>query len=60
MLQKLNKDDLAVLSGSEIISDYNNLYELMAKSLNDAGVGFIADTSGRSLKSVLKYKPFLE
>ena len=59
MLQKLNKDDVAVLSGSEIISDYNNLYELMAKSLNEAGVRFIADTSGRSLKSVLKHKPFL-
>mgnify|MGYP000573895337 CR=1 FL=1 len=31
----------------------------MAKSLNEAGVRFIADTSGRSLKSVLKHKPFL-
>ncbi len=59
MLEKLNKSDLAVLSGSVIKSDFDNLYELMAQKLSTSGVKFIADTSGSSLKSVLKYKPFL-
>ncbi len=59
MLSELNKNDFVVLSGSEIKSDYDNLYELMAQKLSTLGVKFIADTSGKSLKSVLKYKPFL-
>ena len=59
MLEKLNKNDLAVLSGSVIKSDFDNLYELMAQKLSNSNVRFIADTSGSSLKSVLKYKPFL-
>lgn len=59
MLEELNKNDLAVLSGSVIKSDFDNLYELMAQKLSKSGVRFIADTSGSSLKSVLKYKPFL-
>ena len=53
------KDDLVVLSGSAPKSDINGIYSLMAEKLYLGGVNFIADTTGNSLKNILKYKPVM-
>lgn len=55
----MKKDDIIVMSGSEPASGEESIYRLMAKTAFDCGIKFIADTTGKNLKEVIKYKPFL-
>ena len=58
-LNRLNKGDYLVLSGSIPKSVPDDIYERIMKSLLDKEVEFIVDATKDLLLKVLKYKPFL-
>lgn len=58
-LEKLESGDIVVLAGSIPKSINSDIYEIIMTRLKDKGIKFIVDTTGDSLKKVLKYKPFL-
>ena len=55
----MKKTDIIVMSGSEPKSDEESIYKAMAEKAFDCGIKFIADTTGKNLKEVIKYKPLL-
>lgn len=62
LLRKLSKiahGDYLVLSGSVPRSMGSLAYERLLDSVKSKNIKIIADTSGESLKSILKFKPFL-
>lgn len=58
-LEKLESGDIVVLAGSIPKSINSDIYEIIMSKLKDKGIKFIVDTTGDSLKRVLKYNPFL-
>ena len=58
-LEKLQSGDIVVLAGSIPKSINSDIYEKIMDKLNDRGIKFVVDTTGDSLKRVLKYNPFL-
>ena len=58
-LNRLNKGDYLVLSGSIPKSVPDDIYERIMKSLLDKEVEFIVDATKDLLLKVLKYRPFL-
>lgn len=55
----IKPDDFLVLSGSIPPSVSCDIYERIIEKIADRNVNCIVDTTGDSLKKVLKYKPFL-
>lgn len=58
-LEKLESGDIVVLAGSIPKSINSDIYEIIMNRLKGKGIKFIVDTTGDSLKRVLKYNPFL-
>ncbi|MBD7913169.1 1-phosphofructokinase [Clostridium cibarium] len=58
-LEELSNDDILVLAGSIPKTLPENIYETIMQRLNDRGIKFIVDTTGKLLMNVLKYSPFL-
>lgn len=58
-LERLENGDIVVLAGSIPKSINSDIYEIIMNRLKDKGIKFIVDTTGDSLKRVLKYNPFL-
>lgn len=58
-LDKIEKDDFIVISGSVSRNMKNDIYEKICSNINQKGAKIIADTTGEHLVNVLKYKPFL-
>lgn len=58
-LDVLGKDDFLVLGGSVPDSLPQNFYELLMKRLDGKGIRFVVDTTGDTLLTALKHKPFL-
>ena len=58
-INKLEKGDFLILSGSIPKSVPNDIYERIMKSLLDKEVEFIVDATKDLLLKVLKYRPFL-
>lgn len=58
-LSSLKKGDFLILSGSIPKDLPDSIYEDILKLLQDKGIEFIVDASGKLLSNVLKYKPFL-
>lgn len=58
-LEKLEKEDILVLSGSIPRNIGNNIYEIICKRLVDRNIKFVIDATGELLVNTLKYKPFL-
>ncbi len=58
-LSHLGPDDTLVLSGSIPPSIAKNVYEDIMERISPKGCRIVVDTSGDSLESVLKYRPFL-
>ena len=58
-LSCVSDGDYLVISGSVPKSLTDNIYETLIKSLADKNINLVADTTGRQLLNILKYKPFL-
>lgn len=58
-LEKLNKDDLLVISGTVPKSLPDNIYELILERIKDNGVTVIVDATKEILLNTLKYHPLL-
>lgn len=58
-LERLESGDIVVLAGSIPKSINSDIYEIIMNRLKGKGIKFIVDTTGDSLKRVLKYNPFL-
>ena len=58
-LSKIAQGDYLVLSGSVPRSMGSLAYERLLDSVKSKNIKIIADTSGESLKGILKFKPFL-
>ncbi len=58
-LSKINNGDFLILSGSVPRSMGSLAYERLLDSVKSKNIKIIADTSGDSLKCILKFKPFL-
>lgn len=58
-LQKLNEDDILILSGSIHPSLPENFYENIMKIFKHKKIKIIVDTTGNLLLNVLKFNPFL-
>ena len=58
-LEKLNKDDLLVISGTVPKSLPNNIYEMILERIKDNGVTVIVDATKEILLNTLKYHPLL-
>lgn len=58
-LSKIAQGDYLVLSGSVPRSMGSLAYERLLDSVKSKNIKIIADTSGESLKCILKFKPFL-
>lgn len=58
-LEFLKSGDTLVLAGSIPASLPNDIYEQIAKKLQNKGVRLVVDATGNLLLNVLKYKPFL-
>lgn len=58
-LDKLQEGDVLVLAGTVPASVPLDIYERIMERLQSRGVKFVVDTTGESLKKVLKYRPFL-
>ncbi len=58
-LDKIEKDDFIVISGSVSRNMKNDIYEKICSNINQKGAKIIVDTTGKHLINVLKYKPFL-
>ena len=58
-LDDLKSGDTLVLAGSIPSSLPNDIYEQIAKNIQNKGVRLVVDATGNLLLNVLKYKPFL-
>lgn len=58
-IQKINKDDIVILSGNIPKGINNDIYEIICKNLKEKGITFIVDATQELLINVLKYGPFL-
>ena len=58
-LELLKEEDTLVISGNIPNTLPDNIYELMLKRLSGRGIRFVVDATGKLLKNVLKYRPFL-
>jgi 1-phosphofructokinase len=58
-LEELSSDDILTLAGSIPKTLPEDIYETIMKKLQNKGIKFIVDTTGKLLMNVLKYKPFL-
>ena len=58
-LEALKQGDTLVLAGSIPLSLPNDIYEQIAKSVQNKGVRLVVDATGNLLQNALKYKPFL-
>lgn len=58
-LDCLGKGDVLVLAGSVPASVPLDIYEQILERLQDREIHFVVDTTGESLRRVLKYRPFL-
>ena len=58
-LEKLNKDDLLVISGTVPKSLPDNIYEMILERIKDNGVTVIVDATKEILLNTLKYHPLL-
>lgn len=58
-LDNLQKGDVLVLAGTVPASVPLDIYEKIMERLQDKEINFVVDTTGESLKKVLKYRPFL-
>ena len=58
-IQKINKEDIVIISGNIPKGINNNIYEIICKDLKEKGVTFIVDATQELLINVLKYGPFL-
>ncbi|MCJ7856581.1 1-phosphofructokinase [Lachnospiraceae bacterium NSJ-143] len=57
--KSFNTGDIVIISGSEPKSEHGSIYKMLAEGLNKEGIGFIADTTGKSLRDVLPFNPLL-
>lgn len=58
-ISKVQKDDYLVLSGSIPGSMGDSAYERILGCIDSDKVNIVADTTGRALRSILKYKPLM-
>lgn len=58
-IKKIKKNDYLVLSGSIPSSMGESAYERILDCIDTDGINLVADTTGRALRSILKYKPFM-
>lgn len=58
-IQKINKEDMVILSGNIPKGINNNIYEIICKKLKEKEINFIVDATQELLINVLKYEPFL-
>lgn len=58
-LESIKSGDTLVLAGSIPAALPNNIYEQIAKKLQNKGVRLVVDATGNLLLKVLKYNPFL-
>lgn len=58
-LLKIQKGDYLVLSGSIPSSMGDSAYERILDCVESRNINLVADTTGKALRSVLKYKPFM-
>jgi 1-phosphofructokinase len=58
-LDKVNKKDTVILSGSKPPSLPENFYEKMVKKIRETNAEFVIDTTGKDLEVTLPYKPLL-
>ena len=57
-IQKINSNDMVILSGNIPKCINENIYEIICKELNENNVKFVVDASQKLLMNCLKYKPF--
>lgn len=58
-IEKIEKEDIVIISGNIPKCINNNIYEIICKKLEKNKIRFIVDSSKELLINVLKYKPFL-
>lgn len=58
-LERIEDEDVLVLSGSVPNSVKNNIYEKICEKLKDKNVKIVVDSTGNLLINTLKYKPYL-
>ena len=58
-LESLKSGDTLVLAGSIPASLPNDIYEQIAKSIQNKGIRLVVDATGNLLQNALKHKPFL-
>ncbi len=58
-LSQVKDGDYVVLSGSVPASMGENSYDRILDSLKNKKINIVVDTTGKSLKNTLKYKPFM-
>ena len=57
-IQKINSNDMVILSGNIPKCINENIYEIICKELDGKNVKFVVDASQKLLMNCLKYKPF--
>lgn len=57
-VQKINSNDIVILSGNVPKCINENIYEIICKELNERNIEFVVDASQKLLMNCLKYKPF--
>lgn len=57
-VQKINSNDMVILSGNVPKCINENIYEIICKELNKKNVQFVVDASQKLLINCLKYRPF--
>lgn len=58
-IEKIEKDDFIVISGSVPRNVKDNIYEKICSKAKEKGAQIVVDTTGPLLVNVLKYNPFL-
>lgn len=58
-ISKIQKGDYLVLSGSIPGSMGESAYERILECIDSDNINIVADTTGRALRSILKYRPFM-
>ena len=58
-INSIKSDDILIISGSMPPACPDNLYRRILNQTCSKGIKFIADTTGKSLINLLKFKPFL-
>lgn len=58
-LEKLNDNDILIISGSVPASMNDDIYEKLLSKIKNKSITTVIDATGEKLKKTLKYKPFL-